>query len=132
MPTRLSCFLSCSCSTGWGTISTEELKNPCREVLETVIHPISQAPLAIHSPSHIVKMMLTGGKEKISGVAGLFPSDCVKMTTDSDSDQQCKQLFFFVNFVTLFQRYITILLLCVWNLEFWASARFTGTLNTLL
>lgn len=64
---------------------------------------------------------------EINGVTGLFPSNYVKMTTDSDPSQQCKQLFF-----SLFQRCIAILLLCVWNLELQASAESIGTLNTLL
>lgn len=68
---------------------------------------------------------------EIGGVTGLFPSNYVKMTTDSDPSQQCKQLLFFISFVTLFQRCIAILLLCVWNLEFQASAEFIGTLNNL-
>lgn len=45
---------------------------------------------------------------EISGVTGLFPSNYVKMTTDSDPSQQCKQLFFFINSVTLFQRFIAL------------------------
>lgn len=35
---------------------------------------------------------------EINGVTGLFPSNYVKMTTDSDPSQQCKQLLFFIIF----------------------------------
>lgn len=31
---------------------------------------------------------------EISGVTGLFPSNYVKMTTDCDPSQQCKQILF--------------------------------------
>lgn len=49
---------------------------------------------------------------EISGVTGLFPSNYVKMTTDSDPSQQCKQLLLFI----LLLHFIAVLLLCV--LEF--------------
>lgn len=67
---------------------------------------------------------------EISGVTGLFPSNYVKMTTDSDPSQQCEQPLFFIHFVTSFQRCIA-LLLCVWNLEFQASAELISTSSTL-
>ena len=39
---------------------------------------------------------------EISGVTGLFPSNYVKMTTDSDPSQQCKQLFVFLIILLLY------------------------------
>lgn len=69
---------------------------------------------------------------EINGVTGLFPSNYVKMTTDSDPSQQCKQPLFLINFVASFQRCIAVLLLCVWNLEFQASSELISSLNTLL
>lgn len=55
--------MSCSCHASWGTpstVSTEEFKKPCREVLETVILPISRAPLAVRSPRNMYLPVLFG------------------------------------------------------------------------
>lgn len=66
---------------------------------------------------------------EINGMTGLFPSNYVKMTTDSDPSQQCKQPLVLIDFVTSFQRCIAVL--PVWNLEFQASAELISTSSTL-
>lgn len=66
---------------------------------------------------------------EINGMTGLFPSNYVKMTTDSDPSQQCKRHLFLINFVASFQRCIAVC--CVWNLEFQALAELITTSSTL-
>lgn len=44
-------------------------------------------------------------KGELNGVAGLFPSNYVKLTTDMDPSQQCKWLFFKLLFTINTGRY---------------------------